>query len=313
MRIGNRVRWTVLGVVVFALALGVGILLRRATSGGEGSRGSGRRSLRLGLPSSFPAEIARRELAGLARYLQRELGRPVELVVPETYEELRRKLLHGELDLANLPPLQFVLARRQHPGLKGLVTSTYDGASRYQSFLVTRQESPIVALEDLRGRRVCYVDPGSTSGYLLPRHFLRQRGLDPDTLFSSTRFSGNHLAVMQDVLRGRCDVGAIYSIAFLGASRNGVAGPRLRMVAVAGQLPYDVFCASPGLDEGTARRFAEALLRLDPQRELRRSNLGPTFRIDGFVRPDISQYDAVDRAARREGAFDASPLARLSP
>jgi phosphate/phosphite/phosphonate ABC transporter binding protein len=309
----RRARWALLGVAVFAVALSVGVLLRRVTGpGGSLSRATGH-ALRLGLPPSFPAAVARQELAGLARYLQRELSRPVELVVPPSYKDLRKGLLRGELDLANLPPLQFVLARREHRRLRGLVTSTYDGASRYQSFLVTRQESSIVSLADLRGRRVCYVDPGSTSGYLLPRHFLRQRGLDPDRLFSSVRFSGNHLAVMQDLLHGRCDVGAIYSIAFLESSRHGVATTRLRMVAVAGQLPYDVFCASPALDGPTARRLARALLTFDPRRELGRSNLGPTFRINGFVRPTIADYEVVERAASQEGVLAApETVARLS-
>jgi phosphonate transport system substrate-binding protein len=225
----------------------------------------------------------------------------VDLVVPGDYAKLTKMLLVGEIDFANLPPLQFVLARHQDPKLEVVVTQTYEKARRYQAYLVVRDDSPITAVEEVRGKRFCYVDRGSASGYLLPRYFLRKKGLDPDKVFAATRFSGTHVAALKDIVAGRCDVGGVYSGAMLSAHTLGVAASRLRMLAVVAQIPYDVICASPRMPPKLVQKLRRALLQMEPQRDLGRKIVGPTFRIDGFVEPSLEEFAHVEQAARAEG------------
>ena len=61
------------------------------------------------------------------------------------------------------------------------------------------------------------MDPGSTSGYLMPRYFLRSRAMDPKKIFIKEYYSGNHLSVMKDVIKGVCHIGAVYSVAMISA------------------------------------------------------------------------------------------------
>jgi len=287
--------------IVVALAAGASLVYRHL----QNRRPSGP-ALHFGLPPSYPARVGQRELQPFLRYLERQLRRRVELVVPSSYHDLRSKLHTGELDFANLPALQFVLARHEDHNLEVLVTQTYEKARRYVSYLVVQGDSSISKLKDLKGKRFCYVDPESTSGYLLPRHFLKQKGLDPDRLFSTTRFSGNHLKVLKEVIAGRCDAGAVYSGALLSAQSHGVASSRLRMLAVTGQIPYDVICASPRLAPSLVKRLRRALLRMKPQRDLGRKLVGQTFRIDGFVEPKLDEFDAVEQAARSAGMISST-------
>jgi phosphate/phosphite/phosphonate ABC transporter binding protein len=291
-------RALVIGLAVVVAAGLAGLLYRHLRGGG--SRPSGP-SLRYGLPPSFPARVAREELKPFLRYLERRLQRRVELVVPGSYRELRRLLLDGRLDFANLPALQLVLARDEDPGLEVVATQTYEQARRYQSYIIVRDDSPISGPEELQGKRFCYVDPESTSGYLLPRHFFIRTGVNPDRLFGSTRFSGNHVKVMRDVIAGRCDAGAVYSGALLSAHSLGVPSSRLRMLLITGQVPYDVICASPKLPAELRRRLRDALLQMDAQRHLGRKVVGPTFRIDGFVEPRLEEFREIEVAARAAG------------
>jgi serine/threonine-protein kinase len=285
-------------VILLAAGAGVGYRFLRAPARPTGE------TLYLGLPPSFPAEVSHKELAPFVRYLEQRLERPVELVVSKDYDGLRTMLLEGKLHMGNLPALQFVLARHQRPKLRPLVTHTIEGALSYQSYLITRDDSAIDSLERLRGKRFCYSDRGSTSGYLLPRFFLRRRGLDPDRLFSEVRFSGDHLSVMKDIIAGRCEAGAVYSMAMLGARNLGVANSRLRLLAVAGRVPYDIICVPPRVSQRLSDRIRRALLDLDPERDLGRKSVGPTFRIDGFVKPRLSDFALVERAARSEGLIE---------
>jgi eukaryotic-like serine/threonine-protein kinase len=290
-------RWLLAALVVIGLAAGAGVLYRHLRTP---ARPSGK-PLYLGLPPSFPAAVSQRELRPVLRYLERRLNRPVDLVITKNYDNLRKRVLSGELQMGNLPALQFVLARHQSPNLRALVTHTIEGALSYQSYLITRDDSDIRDLQQLKGKRFCYSDKGSTSGYLLPRYYLRRNKLDPEQLFSEVHYSGDHLSVMKDVIKGRCDAGAVYSVAMLGARNLGIANSRLRVLAVAGQIPYDIICVPPQVDAKLAAAIGRALLELQPQRDLGRRSVGPTFRIDGFVKPRLADFALVERAARAEG------------
>jgi len=306
-RRGRFVRRAVaVAVVVVALAAGAGLVVRHLR---QAHRPPGP-ALHFGFPPSFPAKVGQRELRSFLRYLEGKLQRKVELVVPPSYHSLRQMLLSGELALANLPALQLVLARHEAPALEVVATQTYETARRYVSYIVVRSDAPISSIEQLRGVRFCYVDPESTSGYLLPRHYLRQHGLNPDGLFKATRYSGNHLRVLKDIIAGRCDAGAVYSGALLSAQSLGVPSSRLRMLAVTGQIPYDVICASPSLSRALLDRLRAALLGMDLKRDLGRKIIGPTFRIDGFVQPRLDEFEAIEQAAREEGLIRAAPASR---
>ena len=85
------------------------------------------------------------------------------------------------------------------PERHGLLTSNV-------AFIVRLQDAA-KTLEDLRGRRVIWLDRQSASGYVLPRLHLASRGLDPDTFFSKEVFGDTHLAVLDAVSSGAADVG----------------------------------------------------------------------------------------------------------
>jgi serine/threonine-protein kinase len=289
-------RWLGAGALIVLAAL-LGLAYRIWGSDGRPAGPA----IRYGFPRSFSTATSRKDLATFTTYLESQLKRPVEIVIPESYQALRQKLLRGEIDLAALPPLQFVMAQQEAPSIDVLATHLYEGARIYQGYLIVRSDSPVTSIEQLKGRRVCYVDTGSTSGYLLPRHFLRQNKLNPDEIFPEKRFSGTHSQLMRDVIAGRCDVGGVYSGAMLNAASLGIPSARLRMLAVTGTLPYDLVCASPKLAGELISRIRQALLRFDAMRHLGQKTVGDVYRITGFVAPRIAEFEAVRVAARAEG------------
>ena len=50
------------------------------------------------------------------------------------------------------------------------------GVAEYRSLIFTKRNGGINRLEDLRGKLFVFEDPDSTSGYFLPKSFLRQKG-----------------------------------------------------------------------------------------------------------------------------------------
>ena len=257
--------------------------------------------LRLGLIPVFQRRQATAELAPLLGYLERRVGRPVRIVADLDYERLRRALVRGELDLAFLPHLQLVLAEREDPRPRIVAATTYRGKPTYRSVIVVRDNSGIRTLVDLKGKRFCWNEPGSASGYLMPRMLLRSEGLDPDRIFATSQFSGSHARALKSVIEGRCDATATNEGWLVIGTRQGLATARLRVLADAGAIPMDMVCASPRLPAALFDEIRRALLELDIRRDLGRDVLGPSFLVDGFGPPAMDTYAPFMRAIRQEG------------
>jgi len=256
--------------------------------------------LRYGVIPFVTEEVVRREMDPLVRYLSRKLERRITLVVGRAYDEITEGVATGRLDAAQLSPLQYVRARDRDPRVRLLAVQTYEGSRSYEGYLVARDDSLVEQPADLAGKRMCYVESGSASGWLLPRAFLRRSNLNPDTLFADQRMSGDHVAVMRDVLEGRCDAGAVYSGALLAGRDLGLPAGRLRVVAVTGRLPYDATVASANLGDADAARLRQALIALDVRREFGVTVLGKTLRIGGYVAGDDALFDPVRQAVESE-------------
>ena len=66
-----------------------------------------------------------------------------------------------------------------------------------------------MSLGSLEGLRAAWVDPLSVGGYLLIRDHLVSLAIDPDATFSSQTFVGSHPAVIDALVHGDADVGAV--------------------------------------------------------------------------------------------------------
>jgi phosphonate transport system substrate-binding protein len=175
----------------------------------------------------------------------------------------------------------------------------FDGSNGNDGVLLVPESSATSAAIDLRGKRICYSDTESTTGYLLPRAWLRRQGLDPDRDLTS-HMSGNHFQVLRDLDAGLCDVGGTFGGAYLAADNAGVSVSRMRVLAITGRTPHDAVCAGPAADPATTARFQSALLALDPPSDIGTSRIGDSERITGFAAADDHLYDDVRAAVALE-------------
>jgi phosphonate transport system substrate-binding protein len=196
-------------------------------------------------------------------YLERALGRPVVFRYPTSYQEVLDELTRGEIDAAMLGELA---ARRaeQEGEIEPLVAAISDApdSGTYRSTFVTRIDSGIHDLDDLRGVRLGLSDEQSTSGYLIPRAMLREAGIDPDTDLEIVTL-GNHRAVVEAVIAGEVAAGALHEIYATPPSLD--RGPdyaRLRFLARSRPIPRGPLVVRKSLDRETRARLAEAMLRI---------------------------------------------------
>lgn len=163
---------------------------------------------RFGLPPSLPVAPAPGAGGRLTRVLSGIVGRQVAVVSYPDYEALTDALRRGEVDGAWAPPL--VAARAEALGARILVRPLRRGSVRSRSALLVRTDSSL-QLETLGGTTAAWVDRASLAGHLLPMGWLRERGLEPGTLFGQQLFLGSYQACVEALLGGDVDVAALFA------------------------------------------------------------------------------------------------------
>ncbi len=201
------------------------------------------------------------------------LGRDVEVHRAADYRVVLTGLEQRLVDFAWLPPL--VGARALRAGLIDPVAIvTRYGDNEYKTALVTRVDSNIHGLRDLRGVRVAWVDRESASGYAVLRTALAHAGVQLTDAFAYEVFLRSHAAVARAVLEGRVDVGATCGhtdqdgVRFARSPFTGDAGltdADLRPVFEAGPIPSDLFGVRRGTASGVRLVLERALLQGTPQ------------------------------------------------
>jgi phosphate/phosphite/phosphonate ABC transporter binding protein len=290
-------RLAALGCLVAALGCSSSSSLA-AREGGAVHAASRPRRIIIGLPDYGGLDAVRAWLP-LVAYLQAKLGISIAVRAAEPYTKLPALLRSGAVDVAQIPPLAYVTLHEEDPGITPLATPIVGSTPTYLGHVYVLATSPYQVLEDLRGKRMAYVDAHSSSSYLFPRDLLRRHGLDPDTFFGSVRFYESHAQVLAAIASGEVDAGAAVD----GTSGwSGVATrPKgLRVIAKTERIPNDCLAARAGLDAATATALQEALVSLrigDPKAE---ALLAP-WHVNGWVRADGARYESIRAVLARDG------------
>ncbi len=259
------------------------------------------RTLVFGKPPHLPSAELRSDYEPLVRYLGAALGEPVRLRIADSYGALVDELAAGSVDLAMLPAASYVAAKDRLPSLQLIASIIGEGSPRYRGYIVVPQAKPWQSLTALRGKRFAFVDRGSGSGYVFPLALLRESGLEPARDFREVLFAGTHPKVVEWVLSGRVDAGAISSCTMHQMRSEGVA-QRLRVLAKTDWIPFDSIVAHPSVPKETADRLRRVLLGLSMRTSEGRAVLTGITTTNGFVAPDDSAYDPVRAMMTRVGA-----------
>lgn len=161
--------------------------------------------------TTIPEEAATeqiRKFGPIATYLEKKLGMKVEFTPVTDYPAAVEALVNKKVDLAWLGGFTFVQASIRSGG-KVVPIAQREEDTRFQSVFITKTDSGIKTLADLKGKQVSFGSQSSTSGHLMPRHFLLQAGLDPEKDFRRVAYSGAHDATIASVVSGKVDAAAL--------------------------------------------------------------------------------------------------------
>ena len=137
------------------------------------------KTLTLGGVSQDPREPVEGHFRPLADYVARKLSPSGEtkgaVIVAPTAAQMMKLLEEKRVDFYMESPYPTYVINRL--GTATLLLRRWKGGmAEYRSLIFTGKENGIARLEDLRGKLIAFEDPGSTSGYFLPKLFLHKKG-----------------------------------------------------------------------------------------------------------------------------------------
>ena len=180
------------------------------------------------IPDESPTEL-QRKFKPLGDYLKKETGLDVQFTPVSDYAAVVEGLASGKIDLAWLGGFTFVQAKlRTNGGATPIVQRAED--EKFTSKFIVPEGSDAKTLADLKGRTFAFGAPSSTSGSLMPRHFLLQAGIVPERDFKAVAYSGAHDATVAFVAAGRAEAGVLNASVWdkLKEANNPNAEPRAR-------------------------------------------------------------------------------------
>lgn len=275
-------RWPVL---VFAILLAVFVPITAMAANDK---------LVIGVIPALTEGQTQEGLQRLATHLETELKRPVSVTAYPDYAAVVAAMGFGHIDMAYLGPRTYVIANDRY-GVQAIMTQLINGTPFYRSYFITRANSEIESIDQLPGRSVAFADPSSTSGSLIPKLELINRGIDPDRDVRALH-TGAHDATAHAVRFGQVDAGAIDSAFFhLLINQGQLNADDFRIIWESEPLFQYPWAVTKDMDAGLIAQIQRAFLSVDDP------VIFQAFGANGFTIATDADYAVIRDAARTFG------------
>lgn len=144
-------------------------------------------------------------------YLEKNTPYKFKIAIPPNFNTVVEAFGSKRADVAALNTFGYILAHEKY-GAEARLTTVRNGEATYRAQFIAKANSKIKKIEDLEGKKIAFVDPVSTSGYILPLKYLRDRNIKP----KQTVFAMRHDNVVSMIYQGQVDAGATFYVSPVG-------------------------------------------------------------------------------------------------
>lgn len=182
--------------------------------------------------------------------------------------------------------------------------------SFYKAEFLAKADSGINSFADLKGKTFCFVDPNSTSGYIIPNIILKAAGLNTEKDFKAVLNAGGHDKVAIAVYKGDCDAGVTFIDTRTDASYKLYEtykdiGTVLKVFAISDRIPNDGVQYIKQMDAGTQKIITDALMEMSTDATAKQF-LKDLYNISGYERIDSTFYNAFAAVLKAAGVDPAT-------
>jgi len=250
------------------------------------------------IPDENPQEMLR-IYSPFAEYLTKEIGMPVKFTPVVDYAATVEGLAANRLEMVWYGGLTSVQAAKQAKGARRIIMRKED--AEFKSHFITRKDTGIKTLADLKGKTFAFGSVSSTSGHLMPRYFLLKGGINPEKDFAKFSFSGAHDATAAWVEAGQVQAGAL----------NFLVWDKLIETKKVDTSKVNIFWTTPpyvdyvwtvraGVDKATVEKITKAFLKLDYKKPDDKKLLD-LHRTKGYIAAKDEGWKGIEEAAVAAG------------
>lgn len=250
----------------------------------------------------------------VAAKLKEMTGYEFKVTIPNSYTALIEAMASGNAHIGFMPTLAYLLAKQKDAADVALVV-VRNGADFYGAQFIANVDSGFTsyfdaetnkntadaatALAQFSGKRPCFTDPLSVSGYIIPSGLLKQYGVE----FKTPAAVQGHPAVVAALyVGGICDFGATYIDARTSDKTHADVMDKIQIIwRTDNIIPNDNVSYSTAMPDDMKAKVTEALLAMgdsDAGKEILK-NMG--YEIQGFKVSEDSFYDAFRVALEASG------------
>jgi len=100
-----------------------------------------------------------------------------KVLLAKDNHQMIQYLREAKIDIVTETPFSSIIYMEK-AGAKPLLRRWKKGIPTYSSFIFVRKDSGINSLKELKGKTIAFEDPGSTTGYFLPKTAIIKEGLE---------------------------------------------------------------------------------------------------------------------------------------
>jgi phosphonate transport system substrate-binding protein len=201
-----------------------------------------------------------------------------EVIIPSTVNGMAKLLKEQRVDLYFESPFTIVLVDKESGAMPFLLLWK-EGVAQYHSIFIVKNNSSIKTLNDFVGKTIAFEAPESTSGYLLPKAYLVQKGFK--LVGESTKNSSNdddnnniirYVFAREDqniplwIVEGKADIGAISNVDFEQEVYESIKS-QLKIIDRTIDVPRHVVSHRSEMEPALVQKIKDVLLNMDKDPE----------------------------------------------
>ncbi len=291
--VGAKRAWLGFAVLIFGI-LGISTLYYPVVDIDSPSKKTLPATLRVGVLPDESGERLRQRYEPLLDHLSEHLQIACELVIPASYDELLNLFNERGIDLAYFGGYTYIKARQQASAIP-LVMRRID--IRFTSYFLVASDNSAESLQDLRDKTISFGSKLSTSGHLMPRFFLEQQNIVPESFFNEVEYSGAHDKTAYRVRDRGVDIGVANAATVRSMLKDGrLDKDEIRIIWETPPYANYVWALQPEFDEATRSVMRDAFLVLTPEID-RHAAILAEINAKGFIPADADYFEDLEQIA----------------
>lgn len=248
----------------------------------------------------------RERFQSVADYLSEQLDVDVRYIPVKSYAAAVSAFRNNQVQLAWFGGLSGVQARALVPGSEAIAQGEED--TQFVTYFIAHKSTGIEPAEELpeaiKGKTFTFGSKGSTSGRLMPEHYIREKfDAAPEEVFSRVGFSGNHSRTIRLVEAGTYEVGAVNYAVWESEVEEGTVDTDA--VSVIWETPpYQDYQwtirgdVNERFGDGFKEKVQQALINMDDPELLNK------FPRSAFIPASNEDYESIRDTAEKIGIID---------